>query len=243
MRLRQLALVAGLASASAPAALNAAASIPAAADNTLYQDSTGGLSNGAGEYMFCGLAAGLRRAVVQFDVAGSIPANATINSAVLSLYMSRTNPSMSTVAISLHRLLAPWGEGSADAGDPGGAGTAASGGDATWIHTFSPGIFWTMPGGDFVTTPSATTMVTGLGTYSWSGAQLDADVQDMLDNPSTNYGWILIGEEAGPLVNAKRFNTREHVETSLRPNLEVDYSDPPVGVEASQWSAVKALFR
>jgi hypothetical protein len=242
MRLRQLALVAGLASASAPATLHAGFAIPAAADNTLYQDGTGGLSNGAGEYMFCGLAAGLRRAVIRFDIAGNVPANATITNAYLTLYMNRTNPAMATVAISLHRLLAPWGEGASDAGDPGGAGTAAAPGDATWLHTFSPGTLWTTPGGDYVATPSATTMVTGVGAYLWSGAQVEADIQDMLDNPSTNYGWILIGEEAGPLVNAKRFSTRES-SSIYRPSLAIDYDDPPVGVEASQWSAVKTLYR
>jgi len=143
----------------------------------------------------------------------------------------------------MHRVTSgPWGEGMSNAGDPGGTGTAAAAGDATWIHTLYPGFFWTSPGGDFTATVTATTPVQGLGSYFWSSAQLVADVQDMLDNPSTNFGWILIGDESSTLTNAKRFGTRESAAATV-PSLTIDYEDPPVGVESSQWSAVKALFR
>ncbi|MCA9139279.1 MAG: hypothetical protein KDB00_21040, partial [Planctomycetales bacterium] len=54
------------------------------ADNTLYEDDFGTLSNGAGDHLFAGRVAGqggaaLRRGVVKFDVS-SIPSGATINS-------------------------------------------------------------------------------------------------------------------------------------------------------------------
>ena len=56
-------------------------------DNTLYESPTGELSNGAGEYLFAGstLNGNRRRALLAFDVAGQLPAEATIESATLTL--------------------------------------------------------------------------------------------------------------------------------------------------------------
>ena len=56
----------------------AAVSVVASQDNSLYEDSQGVLSNGAGDYLFAGRtkqSAGrsLRRALVQFDIAGAVP--------------------------------------------------------------------------------------------------------------------------------------------------------------------------
>mgnify|MGYP003573010621 CR=1 FL=1 len=61
-------------------------------DNTLYQDTSGGLSNGAGAHFFAGMTAAgaARRAVLAFDIAGSIPAGSTITSVALTLNMSKT---------------------------------------------------------------------------------------------------------------------------------------------------------
>src|SRR3972149_3608603 len=63
-------------------------------DNTLYQyvDADGDRSNGAGTRFFAGRTdqGRLRRGVLAFDVAGSIPAGSTITRASLSPNMSRT---------------------------------------------------------------------------------------------------------------------------------------------------------
>ena len=52
-------------------------------DNTLYESATGSLSNGAGAYLFSGVTGqpGIRRTLVHFNVAGSVPAGARIVSA------------------------------------------------------------------------------------------------------------------------------------------------------------------
>src|SRR5262245_34209367 len=114
-------------------------SLTAVADNTLYESDTGALSNGAGQHLYVGktgFTAGnkIRRAVVQFDLA-AIPAGSTINTATLTLNVSRPNNGAQTVE--LHRLLNSWGEGNSDAG-PGaeGDGAPSASGDATWIHRF-----------------------------------------------------------------------------------------------------------
>src|SRR5262245_28061693 len=138
------------------------------ADNTLYEDVTGALSNGAGTGMFAGKnGSGLiRRAVVAFDVAGAVPAGATINSVTLTMNMSQTPTGNQNVA--LHRLLADWGEGTSVAGGGGGGGAPSTSGDATWIHTFFNTSFWSSVGGNYAASPSATTTVGAIGSYVWT---------------------------------------------------------------------------
>lgn len=198
--------------------------IDAEQDNTLYEDIDGGLSNGAGTGMFAGRTASgsVRRAVVVFDLQ-VIPPGSTIHAATLQLRMNRTQNAPQPVRA--HRLLADWGEGGSDAGDPGGAGGAAQTGDATWLHTFYDAQFWNAPGGDFVPSESASTIVGGLGIYLWSGSGMATDVQNWLDGVHPNHGWILIGNESTSNT-AKRFATREEPTPEDRPRLTVEYTPP-----------------
>ena len=194
-------------------------------DNTLIQTATGGVSNGAGTAVFAGrvgfMAGGTaRRAVLAFDVAGSVPAGATILDAQLHLNLSNTVSADQDT--SLHVLLADWGEGTSN--DPGGQGDPSTPGDATWLHTFYPASFWTDPGGDFDPVPSATLQVGNIGPYTWSSPALIADVQGMLDDPATDFGWILIGNEE-TIQTAKRFDSREVSQVGRRPRLTITYVD------------------
>jgi hypothetical protein len=50
-----------------------------------------------------------------------------------------------------------------------------------------------------------------------------ADVQGWLTNPSTNFGWIIIGNEGGT-GTSKRFDSRENDTTANRPQLTVNYT-------------------
>ena len=79
--------------------------IAAARDNTLYEDASGSLSNGAGQSLFAGKTGtgGIRRALIAFDVAGAVPAGSTITAVTLRLQMSRTRSGGQ--AVGLHRLL------------------------------------------------------------------------------------------------------------------------------------------
>ncbi len=209
-------------------------------DNTLFESATGdSLSNGAGVYLFTGLTAldELRRGLVAFDVAGSVPPGATITDVSLTLYMSKTIAGPTPV--SLHRVLADWGEGSADAPGEEGTGTAAAGGDVTWVHTFSPFQFWLTPGGDFDPVPSATTSVGGVGPYTWSAApQMLADVQAWHADPSSNFGWVLIGAET-TLPSAKRFDTREGANPAV---LTVKFEEAAAVPALSGWGAAAAAL-
>jgi len=197
-------------------------------DNTLYEDSAGSISNGAGQYMFAGrvaLAGGgrTRRAVIAFPVADFVPADSTITTVTLTLWMSRTPAGDQPVA--LHRLTSDWGEGTSDAPLEEGGGTAATQDDATWRHTFFNTEFWNSSGGDFVTAPSGSMVIGGIGSYTWpSTPQMVQDVQDWLDDPDSNFGWLLLGNEES-LATSKRFNTREFVDDpSKQPVLTIAFT-------------------
>lgn len=197
-------------------------------DNTLYESTTGALSNGAGEYMFVGKtkqtapSTALRRVLIAFDISANVPAGAAITSVTLTLNMSKTSSGAQNVE--LHRVLSNWGEGTSNAGSNEGSGAAATTGDATWLHTFFNASQWTNPGGDYTPGASATQSVAGSGSYSWgSTAQMVGDVQSWLASPAANFGWVLIGNESAS-ATSKRFDSRENATSANRPKLSVTYT-------------------
>jgi glucose/arabinose dehydrogenase len=198
-------------------------------DNTLYEDSSGSLSNGAGHHIFVGKTdrdtPRVRRGLIAFDIAENIPAGSRIDDVTLTLHMSRTTQ-LGSETVSLHRLLADWGEGASVAGGNEGQGGQATNGDVTWLHTFSNNGFWNIPGGDFVGTISASLAIVGIGDYTWGPTdQMIADVQAWLNGPLTNFGWLLSGNEAASRT-AKRFDSKENDVTDNRPELVVDFVTP-----------------
>lgn len=204
------------------------AQLVSVSDNTLYEDPAGSKSNGAGAHFFAGrtnqAGIGIRRGLLAFDVAGHIPAGAKIDSVTLLLHMSKTNALAGEHTISLHRVLADWGEGDSDAVFNEGGGADATPGDATWLHTFFDTSRWASPGGDFLEAASASRAVADTGFYTWGPTpEMAADVQSWLEQPEQNFGWLLRGNEnAAP--TARRFDTRENDIAAFRPVLRVYYS-------------------
>jgi FtsP/CotA-like multicopper oxidase with cupredoxin domain len=198
-------------------------------DTTLYAEN-GALSNGIGQHLFTGLTDNEveRRGLLGFDVAGALPAGATITSVTLTLRLTRTKTQ--NLVTSLFALREAWGEGTSDAPQEEGAGTAATTGDATWTHRVYASTLWTTPGGYRVNTASATTIVgNNLVDYTWSGVQMVTDVQAWLDTPSSNHGWILIAPAAGR-KETKRFASRQAIDAATRPRLSVTFTPPaPTG--------------
>jgi hypothetical protein len=201
-------------------------------DNSIYSESEN--SNGRGQYLFVGTTNAIsayRRALIAFDVAANIPAGSTIQSASLTLHVSREGPG-NGIQIYLHRALSNWGEGTSIGGRGEGAGGPATTGDATWHYNFFDTSTWstTDGGGDFAAHSSADVFVSGLGFSTWSSTPaLVADVQSWLDSPQTNFGWLIRGELEGEAAGtAKRFDSRENSSTTFRPALSVTYS-PPIG--------------
>src|SRR5438876_11202100 len=192
-------------------------------DNTLYEfvPADGDRSNALGFHFFTGETGmgELRRGVLAFDIAGNITAGSAIASVTLTLNMSMT-PSGTARTTELHTLLADWGEGTSQASGGEGEGAPATTNDATWRHRFFDTIFWTTQGGDFSGTVSASQSVGAIGSYTWSSAQMVADVQSWLDNPTINFGWLVRGDESGN-ATAKRFDTRE---SASPPVLTIQYT-------------------
>ncbi|MHC4992853.1 MAG: DNRLRE domain-containing protein, partial [Planctomycetota bacterium] len=234
MRIRQGLTAAAATLAAATVAMGESVTAGAAKDNTLYESTSGSLSNGAGQYCFAGRTGqpvnSRRRAVLQFDLEGVVPRGATIDSVELQLFMSRSNAAAGPRAVDLHRVTEDWGEAGSDAdggagpGSGGGDGAAAQAGDATWVHSFFPGTFWSDgPGGSFEAAAAASRVVVGIGFYTWSGAAMTDQVQQWLDDPSSNFGWILIGDESSS-GTAKRFNTHEDPNANTRPVLTIEFT-------------------
>ena len=121
--------------------------------------------------------------------------------------------------IELHKLLADWGEGTSQATGEEGQGAPATPNDATWRHRFFDTIFWTNDDGDFSATVSASQSVGPVGQYTWSSAQMVADVQSWLENPASNFGWLVLGDES-TIITSRRFDTRE---TANPPVLTIQY--------------------
>lgn len=197
-------------------------------DTTLLQNGGGFVSNGSGAHFFVGRTDDgfIRRGMIMFDIAGSVPAGAIIDSVTLRLRMTRTPAGAET--ITLHPATADWGQGSSNAGSSSdGSGAPSAPGDATWIHTFYASQFWQSAGGDFQPAASAARTVGGNGFYVWGPtADMTADVQAWLDDPAHNFGWLIQGNE-GTRRTTKRFATREHSNATFRPFLTVDFTLPP----------------
>lgn len=215
--------------------------VGAAKDNTVYaEDST--LSNGAGEHVFAGTngAGNPRRAFMAFDIAAAVPAGATVDSVFLTLTLSQTSAGAGVQPVSLHRVLADWGEGTTDAPGNEGGGGPASGGDATWTFRFYSSIPWSSAGGDIDSMASATRTVNAVGVYTWTSAGMRGDVQAWLDAPSANFGWALIGNESTSQT-AKRFDSRQRTIVGARPQLTIHYTLAPTGVARSSGAVARLL--
>ena len=194
--------------------------------NTICESESDNISNGAGSYFFAGntlqgAAQNGRRGLISFDLT-SIPTNATITDASLTLFLSRSISGPNDV--SLHRATSDWGQGTSDAPGQEGTGTTSTEGDASWFCSFSAGATgcqtsWTSVGGDFDGSASATQSVAGIGSYVWNSATLVSDVKNWINTPSSNLGWFLIGDESSS-GTAKRFD----VSAGTIPVLEVTYT-------------------
>lgn len=183
------------------------------ADTTLYEDPAGTLANGAGTGLFVGRVGangggGRRRTLLRVDLTGSVPTGAKILSARLELFVTQSQAT-APVLVYAHRVLQPWSEGAAVAPSGGGSGGMAVPGETTWLHSNYPGTLWSTPGGDFDPTPSFTFWMPPSGLVLTDALPgLIADVQDMVDQPGNNHGWVLMTDET-QTGTARRIASRE----------------------------------
>jgi hypothetical protein len=181
-----------------------------------------------------------RRALIEFDVAGQLPAGAIIESVKLTMVMGQLPTAPEEIStIELHRLTSSWGEGTTQQQNPPndsfggmGQGAPAHNGDVTWSSRFwgATPTPWTTPGGDFDASVSGAAAI-GLPIdvpYSWeSTPAMVADVQEWLDNPAANYGWIMKNVDETSMSTFRVFYSRQTATAALRPQLTIEYQMVP----------------
>ncbi|MBK9590235.1 MAG: DNRLRE domain-containing protein [Crocinitomicaceae bacterium] len=184
-------------------------------DNSIYSESN---NSGGDGPLFSGetCSGNSRRALIHFDVAGNLPAGATITAVTLTLEVEQVGGSPSTNNYSISPLTANWGEGTSAAD---GTGSPAVAPDATWNDGIL-GTPWTSAGGDFSASVATTSLGPVTGSFNWSSAGMLTNVQNWYTTPATNFGWILIGDES-TTCSARIFGSKE---SGTAPVLSVTYS-------------------
>ena len=156
---------------------------------------------------------------MDFDIAGSVPAGATIQSVTLTMYAVQ-NPAGSQ-SVALHRVLADWGE--AGSSGKGNGGPAQSRRCHLAEYVLQHPVL-DQPRRRFLAHGQRVADDRQQGTsYTWnSTAQMVADVQDWLDHPGTNFGWLLRADESQS--SSKEFASREATNVAQRPVLTIEYA-------------------
>jgi hypothetical protein len=177
------------------------------------------------------------RALYKFDIAGSLPPNSKISSAYLPLEVVKgPSDGYNFSDFGLYRALRPWGEGVGVTpvnSNSTGTGAPAGTNEATWFYRFAfTTNTWAAPGGapgvDYISSPSALQTIYGTGNSPYQfgpGNQMTADVQNWMDHPQNNFGWILISSSEGTDFTARRFGAREN--STYAPYLVIDYLIAP----------------
>lgn len=166
------------------------------------------------------------RLLFRVDVAGGLPQGAEIVSARLLTEVTMVPIGRANSTFALHRVLVPWEEGDKrDVDNPGG--DEASDGETTWAQRLQAEADWSEPGGgfgtDYAAQPSGSRAISGAGAYNFPFNTLGlADLSNMLHEPETNHGWVLVTEEEDRAKTARRFAAKEH--RTAPPMLEIQYT-------------------
>src|SRR5262245_15597272 len=150
----------------------------------------------------------LQRVLVQFDLS-AIPANATINSATLSMQATQIGGALN---ISVYEIQESWSEGVKDGGV-----------DAASWNERETGTPWTAAGGTFDSTAVASINTNSVGQHSWDITSL---VQAWVDGTKANNG-VMIGSPDGGGNRTVTYDSRETV-GGTAPVLVIDYTVNPV---------------
>jgi hypothetical protein len=236
-------LVAALALSAAQPVMAMTMTLGAKQDATMFENNPDN-GSGGGNGLFAGTNGAQtspRRALIAFDVAAGLPSEVVIHDVELTLFLGQF-PNVGAVAsstIGLHPVLSSWGEGLTQLQTPPndtfgglGQGAAALDGDVTWnnrLHSAAAPTPWNNAGGDFEPTSSASTVVTrNLNTgYVWNSTDaLVDDVQEWLDDPQANFGWLLKNADEVTPATFRGFYSRQTATAELRPHLTVSFSLP-----------------
>ena len=173
------------------------------------------------------------RGLIQFDPLASIPVGAMIQSVTVQFeVLGQPVDGYAAGTFGLHRMLVSWGEGDKSPTTQVGLGLPASPGEATWNSRFhGMDMPWSQPGGeagvDFVSQASVSDVIYDVGNSPYifgSTPGLVADVQYWVDNPSENYGWMLLLADESVDFTARRFGASEGPDAAI---LTIQYAMVP----------------
>ncbi|MDB6015894.1 MAG: hypothetical protein JWR19_383 [Pedosphaera sp.] len=153
----------------------------------------------------------VRRVLVKFDLTGKIPAQAIVTSATVAVAVTKSPPAAGST-FDLRRLFQDWNET-----------------DTSWNSRLA-GISWSTPGAtganDSSGSASSSTSINGVGAYLFpSSTGLVADVQAWVNNPGTNFGWLLISKTEAS-ETARHFASREYFDPASQPTLTINFTVP-----------------
>ncbi|MGJ8652766.1 MAG: DNRLRE domain-containing protein [Opitutaceae bacterium] len=222
-------------------------------DSSIFEDNTDN-SSSIGDFIFVGTTGdrngagpSFRRGLIQFDIAENLPTNIIINSVSLTLTIGRV-PDEKFVGTTqtLHRVTTEWGATETallDSDFSQGNGVPAQDGEATWNEAIRGTNSWITPGGDFVSSESASIGISPIinQAVTWTNVGMVNDVEQWLANPGSNFGWMLIGNESF-IKNARGYYSMDNSDPSangLAPRLNIDYTLVP---EPKTYTLLVSLF-
>ncbi|HTD88589.1 MAG TPA: DNRLRE domain-containing protein [Candidatus Binatia bacterium] len=171
--------------------------------------------------------------LIRFDVANGLPANARILSATLTVeVVGQPIDGYNIENFRLHRVLRDWAEGN-NTGAPPRLGSPAETNECNWTHRFAfTSETWGAPGGskglDYTSDYSVDTYIYDMfaSPYTFGPASaMTADLQQWLEHPEANFGWMLIAEHEEINFTARRFASRE--DPVFGPVLAIDFVVQP----------------
>jgi hypothetical protein len=149
--------------------------------------------------------------LLKFDLS-SIPANAIVNSATLTMTVQANDSYLVDDTVSVHRVKQNWTEDG-----------------ATW-NTYDGSNSWNTPGGlgasDIDTTALSTLAFTGISADTAEDFTLDTtEIQKMVDGTNPNYGFLVKCSSAENFSGWSFYSSDNNI-SAYRPNLVIDYSLP-----------------
>ncbi|HEX8100549.1 MAG TPA: DNRLRE domain-containing protein, partial [Actinomycetota bacterium] len=155
------------------------------------------------------------RSALQFELT-DVPADASVNSATLSLWHPSTVPSQ--ITIDAHQMTSDWDEGA-------GLGSCTGEG-ATWQERRSD-LDWDSPGGDFDPTQVASLSDPAAEPAGWDAFDVTSLVRDWTAGEASNLGVLLKASDDTSMTSSHyvRYNSDDSTNAALRPKLVINYSE------------------
>jgi len=227
--------------------------VPALKDAMIFGTAAGvdtGNASGKGPALFAGGdgSSNRKRSMVEFDIASAaIPANATIDSVTMTLYLAQVagsgggsggGGSFPSRTIRVYALQQDWGEG--NSGSPTspsvggtGQGYARVSGDSTWDYAFfnpadlSAGTWKSgatnLHGGNFPAIESGASTFTVFTTlnaaFTWNSAGMVSDVQHWVNGGATNFGWMIKSDLEDSPTSFLGFWTKDGAAANSNPGI------------------------